>query len=79
MQSTTLRMPPELKQRVLRAARESGLSLSEYVRRAIEDSLQNQRRQRKNSKPDGLFLDTAIYRGEAPSDLAKKHDAYLYD
>ena len=69
----------ELKERALCAAREKGVSFGEYVRRAIEHSLEKKTRNGRKAERDVLFLDTAVYRGGAPADLAKKHDAYLYD
>lgn len=74
MERTTIMLPPELKTRAVRRARRKGISFGEYVREALTAELS-----REGGKGVDSFLsDTAVYRGEAPSDLSARHDDYLY-
>ncbi len=76
MHRTTLMLPPELKARAQQRARELGISLGELVRRSIEAELSQSIDSRRAADP--LFSDDAVYSGNAPSDLAARHDRYLY-
>ena len=52
---------------------DESLTIDEFVKTCVRDALV---RDRIN---DPFFADTAVYRGDAPSDLAENHDHYLYD
>ena len=75
MERTTIMLPPELKARALRRARESGKSLGELMREALEVIL----REEGEKTRDPFFADTAVFEGPAPSDLSANLDHYLYD
>ncbi|MCP3963232.1 MAG: hypothetical protein GY719_35780 [bacterium] len=76
MHRTTLMLPPELKLQAQQKAREQGISLGEYIRRAIESELSGSGALRRAADP--LFADTAVFTGDAPTDSAAEHDRYLY-
>ncbi len=77
MHRTTLMLPPELKARAQQRARELGISLGQLVRKALESELV--RSSAGSRSEDPLFADEAVWTGDAPGDLAKHHDRYLYD
>lgn len=77
MHRTTLMLPPELKIRAQQQARKLGVSLGEFIRRAIEARLDDSRQAERAADP--LFADDAVFTGDAPSDAAAEHDLYLYD
>jgi hypothetical protein len=68
-------LPPELKARAVRRAQQLGISLGELVRQALADYL---RTGGPSESSDPLLGDTAVFDGEAPTDLAASHDRYLY-
>jgi len=74
MKRTTIVLPPELKERAVKRARNMGVSLSQLIREALDKALRLQ----KSTKVDSFFADKAVFRGKAPRDLAKNHDSYLY-
>ena len=75
MQRTTIMLPPELKSRALKKAREMGISFAELVREALESRL----RVHRNHQPsDPLFADDATFKDEGPDDIGARHDDYLY-
>src|SRR5689334_7829625 len=55
--------------------RAAGVSFSEFVRRAVEKAV-TENRQRPGRDP--LLNDHAIFNGGTPQDLSRRHDAYLY-
>lgn len=69
---TQISLPPDLQERIQREATARGMSLAEFVRMSLEQTLA----QRRGDDP--LFTDTAVYRDEGPDDLASRHDDYLY-
>lgn len=75
MHRTTLMLPPDLKGRAQQQAREQGVSLGEFVRRAIESQLNGSGAVLRAA--DSLFAD-AVFTGDAPADSAAEHDRYLY-
>jgi hypothetical protein len=77
MQTTTVMLPPELKEKAIRRAREKGISLGEFLRESLVLALNSNVAQ--NRKDDPLFADKAVFEGAVPSDLAEHHDQYLYD
>jgi hypothetical protein len=70
-------LPPELKEKAMRRARERGISLGEFLRESLVLALNSKVAQKR--KDDPLFADQAVFEGAAPSDLAERHDQYLYD
>ena len=76
MQRTTILLPADLKAKALRRAREQGLSLGEFLRRALEAALAGPGE--TPSKADPLFSDVSVYDGSVPADLAANHDDYVY-
>lgn len=77
MHRTTIMLPEELRFRAHRRAREEGISMGELVRRALEETLSVAPPTGEGRDP--LLDDTEVFQGETPEDLAKNHDAYLYD
>ncbi len=65
--------PDELRTRAEAVARERGLTLDEFVRRCVSTTVA------QGNAIDPLFADTGVFVGDAPSDLAKNHDRYLYE
>ncbi|HEX6963315.1 MAG TPA: hypothetical protein VF175_15720 [Lacipirellula sp.] len=52
---------------------DESLSIDEFVRSCVRDALIRER------CSDPFFADLAVFRGDAPSDLAGNHDYYLDD
>jgi hypothetical protein len=73
MRRTTIMLPEELRARAARRAQKLGVSLGELIRRAMEALLE-----REPGPAEGAFRDDAVFDGPVPSDLAERHDAYLY-
>ena len=76
MERTTVMLPPDLKAEVQKQAENLGMSLGQYIRDAIANSLQYQ--QQRQPMEDPLFSDTAVFSGKTPKDMAVDHDRYLY-
>ncbi len=68
-------LPPDLKSLAQKRAQEMGLSFGELIRIALTEVLSEAPPTRKE---DPLLADHAVYTGEAPADLAARHDDYLY-
>ncbi len=76
MYRTTIMLPETLKSRVVREAQAQGISLGEFVRGALDAAV----RSRESDRPtDSLLTDCALYGGETPTDMADRHDGYLYE
>lgn len=69
-------LPAPLKQRAQVLARRLGISFGELVRNSLEATV---RGHGGEVREDPLYGDDAVYRGDAPTDLADRHDEYLYD
>lgn len=67
-----IQLSPELKAKIEHAASVCGMSVPEFVCESLEWMLA------QKLWDDALFADDAVYRGDAPADLAVKHDEYLY-
>lgn len=65
--------PEDLRHQAELAARERGISLDEFVRRCVSESVTHP------AAGDPLFTDSAVFTGNTPSDLAANHDHYLYE
>ncbi len=82
MQRTTILLPPPLKLEAQRVAREMGISFGDLVRQALSATLRRTRldatHHRDTDARDPLFADATAWNGEAPEDLARDHDRYLY-
>jgi hypothetical protein len=76
MKRTTIMLPEDLHARAGTRARKLGVSLGEFIRRAMVSMLE---KTRDAAADDPLFKDDAVYEGPAPRDLAARHDEYLYD
>ena len=76
MKRTTIMLPSELKARAQQRARERGISFGQLLREAVEEALRTDSRGLRTADP--LFADTAVFPGEAPTDLSSQHDQYLY-
>lgn len=77
MQRTTVMLPLKLKSRAQRRAKERKLSLSDLVQESLETALESAGAEQRASDP--LFADEEIFIGEAPADLSRHHDRYLYE
>ena len=62
----------ELRKKLEHVAKARGVSFEELVRKTLENTVSAGR------KSDPLFRDTAVYRGDTPTDGAANHDDYLY-
>lgn len=76
MDRTTIMLPPELKTRASNQAKKMRISLSQYIREALQKSLDMESRPETDDDP--LFLDNAVFDGTTPENLASNHDRYLY-
>lgn len=76
MERTTVMLPPDLKMRAERRARDMGISLAELIRESLETMLSGSDKDRPMVDP--LFADDAVYAGKTPEDLSVNHDRYLY-
>ena len=77
MQRTTIMLPPELKEKATRRAREKGISLGELLRESLTIALEA--KEASLRKDDPLFADQVVFDGEAPEDIAERHDRHLYE
>jgi hypothetical protein len=75
---TTVVLPGPLKQRAVARAREQGISFGEFVRRAVESMLTGPARGSGRKKTGDPFWDNLKFYDGGPSDLAARHDDYLY-
>lgn len=79
MKRTTVMLPYELHSKACFVARERGISFGELVRESVESAVEGKPARKKEGwKGDPFFTDTAVFKGDAPSDLAERHDDYLY-
>ena len=69
---TPINIPSDLQAKVLREADACGMSVAEFVRISLEWAVA------RKPYEDPLFTDTTVYRDDGPTDLAVKHDDYLY-
>ena len=76
MKRTTVMLPADLRRRAHAAARKRKVSLGSLVRESLETAISSWETVRED---DPLLSDGAVYEGQAPRDLAKAHDRYLYD
>jgi hypothetical protein len=76
MTRTTIVLPPRLKDMATREARLEGVSFGEFVRRAVEKAVRE--KTPKKAAGDPLLSDRAVFRGDVPADLSRRHDHYLY-
>ena len=76
MDRTTIMLPPELKTRAYNQAKKMRISLGQYIREALQKSLDMENRNEVND--DSFFLDNVVFNGTTPEDLASDHDGYLY-
>ena len=76
MDRTTIMLPPELKTRASNQAKKMRISLGQYIREALQKSLDMENRSETND--DSFFLDNAVFNGPTPENLASDHDEYLY-
>ena len=70
---TTIMLPPELKRRAAKRAKERGVSFGELVRESLTAILTD-----APVAADSLLADSAVFGGQTPRDLAAEHDRYLY-
>jgi hypothetical protein len=73
MVNLSVPFPEELRDKAEAAARESGLSIDEFVRRCVTSALAD------NRTSDPLFADKRVFSGESPADLSVNHDYYLHE
>ncbi len=76
MQRTIIMLPTELKIKAQKVAQDRGISLGVLVRESLARMLD--RDQDDDRASDSLF-DDAVFKGEdVPTDLAARHNDYLY-
>ena len=77
MHRTTILLPEDLKRRASKLARSEGVSLSELIRGALEERLVA----RTSWANDPLWkaLEPMDFPPDSPTDLAARHDDYLYE
>ncbi len=74
MTRTSVMLPPELKNRATRRARERGVSFGEFLREALGEALDSHSAEKK----DILFCDNALFEGKVSPRLSAEHDRFLY-
>ncbi len=74
MTRTSVMLPPELKNRAMRRARDLGVSFGEFLRQSLGGALEG----RSAEKKDTLFCDDALFSGKLPPRLSAEHDRLLY-
>jgi hypothetical protein len=75
MKRTSLLLPPELRNRAERRAKQLGISFGELVRRALVTVLDTAD---AGETRDPFYADAAIHDGDAPPDASVHHDEHLY-
>ena len=75
MRRTSIHLPPELRKRADRRARQLGISFGELVRCALAAFLDEAQ---EPGARDVFFADRAVFFGEVPSRAATHHDENLY-
>ncbi len=73
MTRATVQLPSPLKSRIVHEARENGMTVGEFIRHCIEQSLSSAPAPKRRS-----FFDLEIFTGSAPSDVSANVDEYLY-
>ena len=68
-----VQFPDDLHERAEAAARARGVTIDEFVRQCVSTSVESRQ------STDPLFADAEVYTGDAPTDLARNHDKYLYE
>jgi len=67
-----------LKQKAIARAREQGISFGEFVRRAVDQMLAAPPRGSSRKKTGDPFWDNLEFYDGGPTDMAARHDDYLY-
>ena len=75
MKRTTIMLPDDLRKRAADAAHKAEVSLAEFVRQALEAKLGSEDR---DWSEDPFFANSTIIQDQGPTDMAQKHDDYLY-
>ncbi|NLX99813.1 MAG: hypothetical protein GXY83_27265 [Rhodopirellula sp.] len=70
MVDLTVRVPDELRDKAVLAARQRGLTLDEFIQFCLSSAV--------DRGQDALFSDSAVFTGDVPSDISIDHDRYLY-
>lgn len=70
MADFTVQIPDDLHEKIVQAAQHQGMSIDAFVQLCLSSVVK--------TKEDSLFSDLTVYTDDAPSDLAEKHDDYLY-
>lgn len=73
MVNVNIPFPEDLREQAETAARERGLALDEFVRLCVSKSVS------QSVATDPLFADKQVFAGDAPADLSRDHDHYLYE
>src|SRR3974390_193926 len=82
---TTVTLPLDLKRRAMQEARKEGISLSEYIRGAVQQKLGSKSKASKSRilplrNTGDRFLDNlAVHSDEGPTDLSTRFDEILYE
>jgi len=77
MERTTIMLPRDLKLRVAQYAKRQGISMGELIRNVMDAALNNPPPNSLDDDP--LFSDKTFFTGDAPDNISKNHDRYLYD
>ena len=75
MKRTTIRLSDEFYERVKAKAKERGMSFHELVHLAL---IREINRKLVPPSEDPVYADKAVWTGPGPTDLAARHDHYLY-
>ena len=75
MTDVTVRFPDDLKEQAEQTAANNGTSLEEFIRESVELRLG---KPELSWSTDPFFADREVWEGPGPSDMAERHDDYLY-
>ena len=78
MNKTTILLPEDLKRRASALAKKRGTTLSAFIRKQLERSVEQDEANVGSRKEDPLFSNWNPSDADLPSDLSANHDRYLY-
>lgn len=76
MQTTTVYLTDELKEKINSLSLSTGIPKAKIIREALQNGLKNFTSKKSNA---WILLELAKLKGRGPRDLAKKHNQYGWD
>ncbi len=72
----SVRLDPQIQEKVRQAAAAKGVTQSEIHRQALAECFEREMSQEKTSRYDDPFYDSIFGAGEGPADLSRRHKEY---